>query len=458
MWSKKYFRQGLKSMTEFHSPDVIFGLSPAWIAASIFVLSYIMIVTERLNRAVISMFGAALMIVSGVLNQQAAVQGVDFNTIGLLTGMMIIVAITRDSGVFQYLAIRAVKLVNGKPWGILVMLMIITALLSALLDNVTTVLLIAPVTLLITDTLKLNAYPYLFAEIFASNIGGTSTLIGDPPNIMIGSATGLGYNDFLFNLAPISLLILLMTMLPIYFIWGRHLTTTPQLIKKVMLYRENDAIKDDILLKKSLFVLTLVMIGFIFGHDYGLRAATIAMLGAALLLTLNCLPQNAEKQTAMVTESLNEVEWVTIFFFIGLFILVYGIETTGLLELLAHQVMSLTGGDITVTALSILFVSATASAIIDNIPFVATMIPLIKNMATSLGGTEELIPLWWSLALGSCLGGNGSLVGASANLIVAGFAERSGQPIKFLPFMLMAFPMMILSVLVSSVYVYLRYL
>lgn len=225
-----------------------------------------------------------------------------------------------------------------------------------------------------------------------------------------------------------------------------------------MLYRENDAIKDVILLKKSLFVLTLVMIGFIFGHDYGLQAATIAMLGAALLLTLNCLPQNAEKQTAMVTESLNEVEWVTIFFFIGLFILVYGIETTGLLELLAHQVMNLTGGDITVTALSILFVSATASAIIDNIPFVATMIPLIKNMATSLGGTEELIPLWWSLALGSCLGGNGSLVGASANLIVAGFAERSGQPIKFLPFMLMAFPMMMLSVLVSSVYVYLRYL
>ncbi len=445
-------------MTEFHSPDVIFGLSPAWIAASIFVLSYILIVTERLNRAVISMFGAALMIVSGVLNQQAAIQGVDFNTIGLLTGMMIIVAITRDSGVFQYLAIRAVKLVNGKPWGILVMLMIITALLSALLDNVTTVLLIAPVTLLITDTLKLNAYPYLFAEIFASNIGGTATLIGDPPNIMIGSATGLGYNDFLFNMAPISLIILLMTMLPIYVIWGRRLTTTPQLIKKVMLYRENDAIKDVILLKKSLFVLTLVMIGFIFGHDYGLQAATIAMLGAALLLTLNCLPQNAEKQTAMVTESLNEVEWVTIFFFIGLFILVYGIETTGLLELLAHQVMNLTGGDITVTALSILFVSATASAIIDNIPFVATMIPLIKNMATSLGGTEELIPLWWSLALGSCLGGNGSLVGASANLIVAGFAERSGQPIKFLPFMLMAFPMMMLSVVVSSVYVYLRYL
>ncbi|XP_014679915.1 PREDICTED: uncharacterized transporter MT2759-like, partial [Priapulus caudatus] len=234
---------------------------------------------------------AVLMIMSGVLTQQSAMQGVDINTIGLLTGMMIIVGITRESGVFQYLAIRSAKLVKGDPWGILVMLVFVTAVLSAILDNVTTVLLIAPVTLLITDTLKLSAYPYLFAEIFAANIGGTATLIGDPPNIMIGSATGLGYNDFLFNLAPIA--------------------------------------------------------------------------------------------------------------------------STGLLEMLAQQVLALTDGDKTVTAISILFVSAVASAIVDNIPFVATMIPLIKNMAASFGGAQELIPIWWSLALGSCLGGNGSLVGAS---------------------------------------------
>lgn len=445
-------------MHNVHQADVIFGLSPVLFAGSLFVLTYLLIITERLNRAVIAMTAAALMIMGGVLTQEAAVKGVDFNTIGLLTGMMIIVGITRDSGVFQYLAIRSAKLVKGDPWGILVMLMLVTAFLSAMLDNVTTVLLVAPVTLLITDTLKINAYPYLFAEIFASNIGGTATLIGDPPNIMIGSATSLSYNDFLFNLAPIAVIILALTIIPMYFIWGRHLKADPKLIDKVMKYREIDAIKDWALLKKSLFVLTLVMFGFIVGHDYGYQPATIAMFGAALLLILNCLPHNQEKQTELVARALGEVEWITIFFFIGLFILVYGVETTGLLESLAHKVIELTDGDKTVTAISILFVSAVASAIIDNIPFVATMIPLIKNMAASFGGTEGLIPLWWSLALGACLGGNGSLVGASANLIVAGFAERSGQPIRFLPFMLMAFPLMLASVAVSAVYVYFRYL
>ncbi|MBT8120385.1 MAG: ArsB/NhaD family transporter [Gammaproteobacteria bacterium] len=445
-------------MHELHQPDVIFGLSPTLFAGSLFVLTYLLIITERLNRAIIAMTAAALMIMGGVLTQEAAIQGIDFNTIGLLTGMMIIVGITRDSGVFQYLAIRSAKIVKADPWGILVMLMFVTALLSALLDNVTTVLLIAPVTLLITDTLKISAYPYLFAEIFASNIGGTATLIGDPPNIMIGSATGLGYNDFLFNLAPIAILILLVTVIPIYLIWGRHIKADQELISKVMMYREIDAIKDWRLLKQSLFVLTLVMFGFIVGHDYGYQPATVAMFGAAMLLTLNCLPHDQEKQSSMVARSLGEVEWITIFFFIGLFILVYGVESTGLLESLAHQVIDLTDGDKTVTAMSILFVSAVASAIVDNIPFVATMIPLIKSMAVSFGGAEELLPLWWSLALGACLGGNGSLVGASANLIVAGFAERAGQPIRFLPFMLMAFPMMIASVFISSIYVYLRYL
>ena len=444
-------------MHSTHQVDVIFGLSPALYAGSLFVLTYLLIVTERLNRAIIAMMAAALMIVGGVLTQEAAVQGVDFNTIGLLTGMMIIVGITRESGVFQYLAIRSAKVVKADPWGILVMLMFVTAILSALLDNVTTVLLIAPITLLITDTLKISAYPYLFAEIFAANIGGTATLIGDPPNIMIGSATGLGYNDFLFNLAPIAIFILIITIIPIYYIWGRHLKAEPELIAKVMQYREIDAIKDWVLLKKTLFVLTLVMIGFIVGHDYGLQPATVAMFGAALLLTLNCLPHNQEKQTELVAKSLCDVEWITIFFFIGLFILVYGVETTGILESLAHQVIALTDGDKAVTAISILFVSAVASAIVDNIPFVATMIPLIKNMAASFGGAEELLPIWWSLALGACLGGNGSLVGASANLIVAGFAERSGQPIRFLPFMLMAFPLMLASVFISAIYVYFRY-
>jgi Na+/H+ antiporter NhaD/arsenite permease-like protein len=429
-----------------------------WFAGSLFVLTYTLIVAERLNRAIVSLSAACLMIVGGVLTQEAAFQGVDFNTLGLLTGMMIIVGITKDSGVFQYLAIWAAKRVNARPWGILVMLVVVTAVLSALLDNVTTVLLIAPVTLLITDALKISAYPYLFAEIFASNIGGTATLIGDPPNIMIGSAVGLSFNDFLLNLAPVVVVILPLTLIPIYLIWGRRLVSDAEHRKRVMAYRERDAITDVSLLKQSLFVLTLVIAGFIVAHGIGLQPATVAMFGAALLLVLNNLPREASAQSKAVHKAFGEVEWTTIFFFIGLFIVVYGVETTGLLEMVAHQVLGLTGGDRSVTAIAILWVSAVASAIVDNIPFVATMIPLIENMGPTFGGAQELTPLWWSLALGSCLGGNGSLIGASANLIVAGFAERSGQPIRFLPFMLMAFPLMLMSILVSSVYVYFRYL
>ncbi len=397
------------------------------------------------------------MILGGVLTQRAAFEGVDFNTLGLLTGMMVIVGIAKNSGVFQFLAIWSVKRVNADPWGMLVMLVVVTAVLSALLDNVTTVLLIVPVTLLMTGELKIDPFPYLFAEIFASNIGGTATLIGDPPNIMIGSAVGLSFNDFLFNLMPITLVILPLTLIPIYLIWGRGLHATPESRRKVLNYQERDAITDPRLLKQSLFVLALVLTGFVLGHDMGLQPATVAMSGAALLLILDNLPRDSEKQSDAVHRAFCEVEWITIFFFIGLFIVVYGVETTGLLEMLAHKVMELTGGDRAVTAISILWVSAVASAVVDNIPFVATMIPLIESMEPTFGGADQLMPIWWSLALGACLGGNGSLVGASANLIVAGFAERSGQPIRFLRFMLMAFPLMLMSILVSTVYVYLRY-
>jgi Na+/H+ antiporter NhaD/arsenite permease-like protein len=351
-----------------------------------------------------------------------------------------------------------VKRVDARPWGILVMLVLVTAVLSALLDNVTTVLLIAPVTLLIADELRVSPYPYLFSEIFASNVGGAATLIGDPPNIMIGSAVGLSFNDFLFNLGPVVLLILPMLLIPFYLLWGRNLRTTPERRRKVMRYEESDAIKDKRLLVQSLAVLVLVIAGFILGHDFGYQPATIAMFGASLLLLVTNLPRKPSEQSKAVDKTLADVEWMTIFFFIGLFIVVYGIETTGLLELLAHRVIDLTGGDMTLTTIAILWVSAVASALVDNIPFVATMIPLIENMGGMLGESHSLAPLWWSLALGSCLGGNGSLIGASANLIVAGFAERAGHPISFLSFMLVAFPLMLLTILVSTFYVYLRYL
>ncbi len=448
----------MSALHETANTAVVFGIDPLWYALSLFALTYFLIITEWLNRAIVALAVACLMILGGLITQQAAFEGVDFNTLGLLTGMMLIVGIAKDSGMFQYVAIWGAKKVQARPWPLLVMLTLVTAVFSAFLDNVTTVLLIAPVTLLITDELRLTPYPYLFAEIFASNIGGTATLIGDPPNIMIGSATGLTFNEFLLNLGPIVAIIFCLLLLPLYLIWGRKLHADEALRARVMAYEERASITDVRLLKQSLFVLALVMTGFVFAHEIGLQPATIAVSGAALLLVLDNLPRSAEHQSKAVATAFNEVEWTTIFFFIGLFIVVHAVETTGALERLAGGIVELTAGNLTVTALAIMWISAIASSIIDNIPFVATMIPMIHDMAASFGGADQLRPLWWSLALGSCLGGNGSLVGASANLIVAGFADRAGQPIRFLPFMLMAFPLMLLSIVASSLYVWLRYL
>jgi len=443
---------------EQHASNVVFGWDPLWVSSVLFVTTYLVIVTERVNRSIVALLGAGLMIMLGVINQRAAIRGIDFNTLGLLVGMMVIVAISRRSGVFQFVAVWSAKKVRARPWGILAMLSVVTAVFSALLDNVTTVLLIAPVTLLITEELKVSPYPFLFSEIFASNIGGTATLIGDPPNIMIGSAVNLTFNDFLLNLAPIAFLILPVTLFVIYWIWGRRMTAADEARNRVMRFRERDAITDVRLLQQSLFVIGLVILGFVLAHPLHLEPATVAMGGAALLLLITNLLNSAEEQAENVHKSFGEVEWITIFFFVGLFILVHGIEHAGLLEILANQVLAWTGGDMRNTALAVLWVSAVVSAIVDNIPFVATMIPLIKSMAPTFGGAENLLPLWWSLALGACLGGNGSLVGASANLIVAGYAERAGHRIRFLSFLFMAFPLMLLSVAIASLYVYVRYL
>jgi Na+/H+ antiporter NhaD/arsenite permease-like protein len=428
------------------------------LAALIFIATYVVIMTERVNRAIVAGLSAGLMIFLGILNQEAAVRGVDFNTIGLLIGMMVIVAITRQSGVFQYLAIWSAKKVNASPWGILAMLSVVTAVTSALLDNVTTVLLIVPVALLITEELKVSAYPYLFSMIVSSNIGGTATLIGDPPNIMIGSAIGLTFNDFVFNTAPVIVVVMAATLLPIYLIWGRKLKAAAEDRQRVMDFNEREAITDASLLKKCLAVIAVVIMGFVFAHGLGLEAATIALFGAAVLLLLQCWPHGADEQSKLVTHAFTECEWITIFFFVGLFIVVHGLDSTGALKLLADQLLALTGGDLTATTMTILWASAILSAFVDNIPFVATMIPLIKAMAPTFGGPEGLMPLWWALSLGACLGGNGTLIGASANLVVAGFAERAGQPIRFVPFLLTAFPMMLMSVAICTVYLYWRYL
>ncbi len=441
-----------------HSSEDIAFSGSMWLATLLFVITYAVIMSEKINRAIVALVAAGLMIGLGILNQEAAIRGIDFNTIGLLIGMMVIVAVTRQSGVFQFMAIWSAKKVQAQPWGVLVMLSLVTAVASALLDNVTTVLLVAPVTLLITEELRVKAYPYLFALIFASNIGGTATLIGDPPNIMIGSATGLTFNDFAYNLTPIVLVVMAVTLAPIYFIWGRHLRAAPEDRQRVMEFNEFDAITDVRLLKQSLSVIGAVIAGFMLAHYLGLEAATVAMTGAAVLLLLANFGHNPEHQSKHVLEAFNEVEWITIFFFVGLFIVVHGLDSTGLLRLLADKMLALTGGDLNATAMVILWSSAVLSAVVDNIPFVATMIPLIKAMAPQFGGPEGLMPLWWALSLGACLGGNGTLVGASANLVVAGFAERAGQPIRFIRYTLVAFPLMLLSIAISMVYLEMRYL
>ena len=444
------------------SAQTIFGLSPLFVATTIFVLTYAVIIVDRLNRAIVALLGAALVIGLGVLTQEQAIRGIDFNTLGLLTGMMVLVGITQKSGVFQFLAIKAAKLAKGSPWGILVMLSVVTAVLSALLDNVTTVLLVAPVTLLIADELKINPYPLLFAEINASNTGGTATLIGDPPNIMIGSATGLTFNQFFLNLAPLAIVAFAATLIPLWMIYGRHLSASPEAKERLMAFNEYEAITDVKLLKQCLTVFGLVILGFVFAHPLGLEPATIAMAGAALLLLVVTLKVDRMEATQKVHGFFAHVEWVTIFFFCGLFIIVTGVEHAGLLKILAEGILSLTGGDFAVTTLVIMWMAAILSAIVDNIPFVATMIPMIKDMLPVFQGAgvppHQLDTLWWALAAGACLGGNGSLIGASANLIVAGIAERSGVPIRFLPFMKVAFPIMLLQVSIATVYVWWRYL
>lgn len=444
--------------TPAHEATVIFGLDATWLAVSILLVVYAIIMAEKFNRAVLALLGAGLMILCGVITQQQAVAGIDFNTIGLLTGMMVIVAISQKTGMFQYVAIKSAKAVKGSPWGILVMLSMVTAVFSAFLDNVTTVLLIAPVTLLITDALGVRPYPYLFAQIFASNIGGASTLIGDPPNIMIGSAAKLSFMDFLLNLAPIIPIILLLTLGVIWFMFGHDLHANEENRALIMQFDENEAIKDAPLLKKSLFVLFAVIAGFSVAHSFHLEPASIAMFGAAILLLLQTFGQNVHEKDHAYEGIMAEVEWTTIFFFVGLFIIVTGVEHTGVIAWLGEKTLQLTNGDFNATVGAILWVSAIASAMIDNIPFVATMIPLVQSMAPTFGGPEALQPIWWALALGACLGGNGSLIGASANLIVAGFAQRAGHPILFLQFMKHAFLLMIMSIGISHIYIYFRYL
>ncbi len=417
-------------------------------ACVIFLGTYVLLIADKIHRTVVALSGAMLILLAGIITQERAVSAIDFNTIGLLIGMMVIVGITRHTGVFEYLAIWAAKLVKGDPVRIMIALATVTALVSALLDNVTTVLLIVPVTFAITRQLKISPIPYLFAEIIASNIGGTATLIGDPPNIMIGSATGLGFLDFVTALTPVIIVVYIANMIWLKLLYGKQLVTTPDLQVKIMDMDEKKEIKDPVLLKRCLWVIGLTIGGFVLHQYLHLESATIALSGAALLLLLTHNdPEHA----------LGAVEWPVIFFFAGLFVVVGALDEVGVIEYIARKSLEVTGGAMVSTGILILWLSAIASAFVDNIPFVATMIPLIQDMGR-IGSITDLNPLWWSLSLGACLGGNGTLIGASANVVVAGLAEKRGVLITFVSFIKVAFPMMLMSVAISMVYLLLRYL
>jgi len=421
----------------------------AFIAIVVFLVTYAFIVTEKIHRTIIAMAGGIMMVLLGIVGQEKAIHHIDFNTIGLLTGMMIIVSITAETGLFKYFAIKAAKKVNGNPLKILLSLSMITAIGSAFLDNVTTVLLMVPVTFSITKQLRVNPVPFLITEIIASNIGGTATLIGDPPNIMIGSAVKeLTFMEFITNLSAISFFILFVNIVILAIIYRKQLQTTSELKANLMDLDEREEITDKKLLIKAIIALIFTILGFFLHQVFHLESATVALAGAFLLLLLT-----GEKH---LDKALLKVEWTTIFFFIGLFVLVSGLIETGIISLLANYSVHLTGGNVAQTSILILWVSALASAFIDNIPFVATMIPMIQDMGAM--GIQHLEPLWWSLSLGACLGGNGTLIGASANVIVVGLAAKEGYSLSFGKFLIIAFPLMLLSILICTAYIYLRYL
>jgi Na+/H+ antiporter NhaD/arsenite permease-like protein len=438
-------------------PQIVFGLNPMMVSTTILCITYAVIIWDKLNRAIVALVGAAAAILIGSLDQNEALKGIDWNTIGTLAGMMIIMSIAQRSGVFQYLAISSAQWTRANPTALLVLLQLVTAVISAFLNNVTTVLLMAPVTLAITRELKVPPYPFLFAEVFASNIGGTATLIGDPPNIMIGSLAGLDFNAFVIHLAPVIVVVQLAQLAMTHVLWGRDMRSTPEHRARVMAIDAKAQIVDPMLLKQSVVILGLAIVAFVVADQLHLEPATIAMTGAALLMLLDNWRHHSEQQTGNVHKTFSDIEWITIFFFVGLFIVVHAVEVSGLLALVANRLVAATGGSLATTGFTILWASAFLSAIVDNIPFVATMIPLIKSMAPAYGGPDKIEPLWWCLSLGACLGGNGTLIGASANLTVAGIAERNGIPFRFMTYALYAFPMMIVSVAICHVYVWWRY-
>lgn len=445
-------------------------MSDVSLALLIFGIAYLAIITERIHKTVVALCGAALMIGLGIMTQDEAFYsheyGVDYNVIFLLVGMMVIVNIVRETGLFDVLAIWAAKTARAEPFRLLVLLVLLTAGLSAMLDNVTTVLLMAPVTLAVCARLGLNPVSFLIAEAVASNIGGTATLVGDPPNIMIASKAQLGYLDFLVVLGPVVVVILSVYIAALWFFFGRTMQVSAQLQGAALAMKPQEAIRDRRLFYRCLWLLGLVNLGFCLHGLMHLEPATIALLGASLFMLVGHGQRQSEDGEELAY--LTDVEWKTIFFFIGLFILVGALVKVGVIRSLADQLVTMTRGNLVGSTMAVLWGSAFLSAIVDNIPYVAAMNPLIVDLArslhpaitdaTALVHQPDIIPLWWALALGACLGGNGTIIGASANVVIVELARKAGYPITFWQFFKFGFPVMLGSIILSSLYLWLLFL
>ena len=412
---------------------------------AIFGITYLLIATERLHKTLAAMAGGVAMVLLGIVSQEQAFEEIDFNVIFLLAGMMILAGIIRKTGVFGWIAVRAARYAGGDPYRILVVLSVITAVASAFLDNVTTVVLVGPITLFLAARLGMNPFPFLMSEILASNIGGAATLIGDPPNILIGSAADLDFTAFLLNMAPLSIVLLAIYLVAARWLFRDLLHADPELRAGLLEINEREMITHPGLLRSSLVVLALTLVGFLLHGPLGLEPATIALAGAVVLMVI--ARENPD-------DVLREVEWPTLFFFIGLFMLIAGVIEIGLIGVVADTIVGITGGALPGTSVLVLWLSAILSGIIDNIPYTATMIPVVEHLAES----HESDALWWALAIGADLGGNATIIGASANVILAGMAEREGHPIRFGQFLRYGLPVTLGTMVIATAYLWLRYL
>lgn len=426
----------------------------------IFALAYFFIATEKLDKTIVAVLGAAAVLTLNLVPYSEAVHAIDLNVIFLIVGMMVCVSVLAKSGFFEWLAMLLAKKAGGKPSSIIFCLTVLTAVLSALLDNVTTVVLIAPVTILIAQILEISAVPFLILEVLASNIGGTATLIGDPPNIVIGSQAELSFFDFIVHLAPVVVIIMIVFCIVNKFVFGKKFTVSDSIKKRIEQSIPRLAITDKKLMIKALLVLFGIMLCFLFHHILHIKPGIVALGGAAVMLLIT----GEEPE-----ESLKDVEWSVIFFFIGLFIMISALEHNGVIEFMARFILKCSAGNLILACLIILWGSALFSSVLDNIPFVITMVPLIKEViphfvSTSSIGDPNLInmyisqPLWWSLALGACLGGNGTLIGASANIVVAQIGAKNKARISFGQYVKYGFPYMIMSLAIASAYLLARYL